>query len=68
MKEIKTTLRRTRKRRVFAVSIAHWEITLVNSIVKGSFTGLNKALVNTLTQRGYGTQPFFKAPGDLRVE
>ena len=41
MKEIKTTLRRTRKKKIFAVSIAHWEITLVNSIVKRSFTGPN---------------------------
>ena len=34
MKDIKTTLRRTRKKKVFAVSIAHWEIALVNSVVK----------------------------------
>ena len=47
MKEIKATLRRTRKKKIFAVSIAHWETALVNSIVKGSFTGPNKALVNT---------------------
>ena len=40
MKEIKTILRRTRKKKIFAVSIVHWEIALVNSIVKGSFTGL----------------------------
>ena len=46
MKEIKTTLRRTRKKKKFAVSIAHWEIALINSIVKGSFTGPHKALVN----------------------
>ena len=54
MKEIKTTLRRTRKRKVFAVSIAHWKITLVNSIVKGSFPGPKKALVNTLTRYSAG--------------
>ena len=41
MKEIKTTLRKTRKKKIFAFSIAHWETTLVNSIVKRSFTGPN---------------------------
>ena len=54
MKEIKATLRRTRKKKIFAVSIAHWETALVNSIVKGSFTGPNKALVNTLTRYSAG--------------
>ena len=37
---------------MFAVSIAHWEIALVNSIVKESFTGPNKALVNTALVQG----------------
>ena len=54
MKEIKTRLRRTRKKKLFAVSIAHWEITLVNSVVKRSFTGPNKVLVNTLTRYSAG--------------
>ena len=54
MKDIKTTLRRTRKKKVFAVSIAHWEIALVNSVVKWSFTGPNKVLVNTLTRYSAG--------------
>ena len=49
MKETKTTLRRTRKK-ISAVSIAHQEIVLVNSIVKGSFTSPNEAQVNTLTR------------------
>ena len=48
MKEIKAILRGTRKKNIFSVSIAHWEIALVNSILRGPFTGPNKALVNTL--------------------
>ena len=69
MKEIKTTLRRTRKKYLL-LALAHWEIAFVNSVVTGSFTGPNKALVNTLTgtQQGNGTQLCFKAPGDLWVE
>ena len=39
MKDIKTILRRTRKKKIYAVSIAHLENDLVNSIVKGSLTG-----------------------------
>ena len=35
MKEIKAILRRTWKKKIFAVSIAHWDIALVYSIVKG---------------------------------
>ena len=54
MKEIKATLRRTGEKKIFAVSIAHWEIALVTSVVKGSFTGPNKALVNTLTRYSAG--------------
>ena len=46
--KLKTTLRQTRKRKIFVVSIAHWEIALVNSIVRDSFTGRNKVVVNTL--------------------
>ena len=45
---MKAILRGTEKKKIFAVSIAHWKIALVNSIVRGSFTGPNKALVNTL--------------------
>ena len=37
MREIKTILRRTRKKNKFAVSIAHKEPALVNSIVKITF-------------------------------
>ena len=48
MKAMKAILRGTEKKKLFAVSIAHWEIALVNSIARGSFTGPNKALVNTL--------------------
>ena len=51
---MKAILRGTEKKKIFAVSIAHWEIALVNSIVKGSFTGPNKALVSTLTRYSAG--------------
>ena len=54
MKEIKPTLRGTRKKKIFAVSIAHRETALGNSILKGSFTGASKVLVNTLTRYSDG--------------
>ena len=69
MKEIKTILRRTRKKKIFAVSIVHWEIALVNSIVKGSFTGPIKVLFNTLNwySAGLWDTTLFQ-PSDLRVD